>query len=153
LRTVYRYWVWVLFVAVIVQIGLAGYGAFNALHKADKAHLDDQATITLGKDTVEDGFGAHSGLGYLIGFAILALLIVSAAGGIRGRRLKLTALLFGLLLLQVILAWIGFEVPAVGFFHPLNALLILGLTGYLAKTSNLDDTLRGVAAAPEPLAA
>ncbi len=153
MRTVYRYWVWVLFVAVVVQIGLAGYGAFNALHKADKAHHDDQATITLGKDTVEDGFGAHAGFGYLIGLAILLLLIVAAAGGIRGRRLKLTAALFGLLILQVILAWIGFEQPVVGFFHPLNALLILGVTGYLAKTATLDDSLRAPASAPAPMTA
>jgi hypothetical protein len=153
LRTVYRYWAWVLFVAVILQIGLAGYGAFNAVHKADKAHHDDQKTVTLGKDTVEDGFGAHAALGTLLILLILLFLIIALIAGIRGRRLKLTALLFGLMILQVVLAWVGFDQPVIGFFHPINALVILGLTGYLAKTANLDDSLRSVQAPPEPLAA
>jgi hypothetical protein len=30
LRTIYRYWTALLFLAVLVQIGAAGYGAFNA---------------------------------------------------------------------------------------------------------------------------
>jgi hypothetical protein len=153
LRTVYRYWAWALFGLVILQIGLAGYGAFNAVHKADKAHHDDEKTVTLGKDTVENGFGPHAGLGTLLLLLILLFLIIAAIAGIRGRRLKLTALLFGLMILQVALAWIGFDVPVVGFFHPINALLILGLTGYLAKTSQLDDSLSASPSAPEPLAA
>ena len=31
-------------------------------------------------------------------------------------------LLFGLLVLQLLLAWFGFEAPIIGFFHPVNAL-------------------------------
>jgi hypothetical protein len=141
LRTVYRYWAWLLFGLIVLQIGLAGYGAFNAVHKADKAHHDDQATVTLGKDTVEDGFGPHAGLGTLLLLLILLFLIVAAIGGIRGRRLKLTGLLFVLMILQVALAWIGFDQPVVGFFHPINALVLFGLTGYLAFTGKRDDSL------------
>ena len=33
LRAVYRVWAMLLFVAVIVQVGAAGYGAFYAAHK------------------------------------------------------------------------------------------------------------------------
>jgi hypothetical protein len=43
--------------------------------------------------------------------------------------------LFGLLVLQVLLAWFGFEVPAIGFFHPVNALLLFGLSGWIAWTA------------------
>jgi hypothetical protein len=35
----------------------------------------------------------------------------------------------------VLLAWFGFEVPAIGFFHPVNALLIIGLAGSIAWVS------------------
>jgi hypothetical protein len=34
----------------------------------------------------------------------------------------------------VILAWIGFEVPWIGFFHPINAMAIAGLSGFIAMT-------------------
>jgi hypothetical protein len=37
--------------------------------------------------------------------------------------------------LQVLLAWFGFEVPAIGFFHPVNALLLFGLSGWIAWTA------------------
>jgi hypothetical protein len=152
LRTVYRYWAWVLFAAVILQVGFAGYGAFNAVHKADKAHIDDQKTVTLGKDTIENGFGAHAGFGYLIFLGVLLLLIVAAIGGIRGRRLKLTGLLAGLLVLQILLAWFGFDQPVIGFFHPVNALLIVGLTGFLAFTGKRDDSLSETSVSSAPAA-
>src|SRR6266498_2197530 len=41
---------------------------------------------------------------------------------------------FGLLIVQVLLAWIGFGVPAVGALHPINALAIFAFTGYLVGT-------------------
>ena len=42
-------------------------------------------------------------------------------------------LLFLLLFIQLWLAWIGFEVPfPVGFLHPINAMLILALSSWIA---------------------
>ena len=35
LRAIFKYWSALIFVAVIVQIGAAGYGAFYAAHKLD----------------------------------------------------------------------------------------------------------------------
>ena len=58
LRAIYRYWISLLALVVIVQIGLAGYGAFYAADKVSDASINE--------DTFEDGFGAHIGLGYLI---------------------------------------------------------------------------------------
>jgi hypothetical protein len=40
--------------------------------------------------------------------------------------------LFGLLVLQMLLAWFGFEFPFIGIFHPINAFLILGLSASIA---------------------
>jgi hypothetical protein len=45
----------------------------------------------------------------------------------------MTAVLFALLLLQVILARVG--VPVVSGLHGLNALIMVGLGGYLVGTS------------------
>lgn len=37
MRNVFRWLTSLLFAAIVVQVGLAGYGAFNAVHKAEKA--------------------------------------------------------------------------------------------------------------------
>ncbi|MBA2476432.1 MAG: hypothetical protein H0V40_10815, partial [Actinobacteria bacterium] len=56
-----------------------------------------------------------------------------ALGARLGRRGVLHAAgLLGLLVIQVLLAWFAYEVPAIGFLHPVNALLIVGLSGLLA---------------------
>lgn len=124
MRAVYRYWATIVFIAVVVQVGFAGYGAFNAANKVENGTIDE--------DAFSDGFGLHAGLGYLIVLAGL-LLVLIALGARRGRRGVLhTAGLLGLLVVQVLLAWFGFEVPAIGFFHPVNALLVVGLAGWLA---------------------
>ena len=59
-------------------------------------------------------------------------MIIGLIAGIGKWRLGKHGLLFRLLLLQLWLAWIGFEVPfPVGFLHPINAFLILGLTAWI----------------------
>jgi uncharacterized protein DUF6220 len=126
LRTVYRYWAWLVFAAVVLQVGFAGYGAFYAANKVDDGPIDE--------DKFNDGFGLHLGVGYLIVLLGLVLLILALAGRVRGRMLGLTGLLFGLLILQVLLAWFSYGVPVIGFFHPVNALAIFALSGYLAST-------------------
>jgi hypothetical protein len=73
-------------------------------------------------------------------------LLLALGGRVRGRRLALTGLLFGLLIVQVLLAWFGFEVPAIGFFHPINAFVLLGLAGWLATTE-----WRGAATVERPV--
>jgi hypothetical protein len=40
--------------------------------------------------------------------------------------------IFGLLILQMLLAWIGYASPFVGFFHPVNALVLVALSGSVA---------------------
>jgi hypothetical protein len=124
LRSVYRYWSWLVFALIVLQIGFAGYGAFYVAHKADKGVVNE--------DKVEDGFGLHIGLGYLLVLLILVAFLIALAAGIRGRRLGRAGGLFGLGILQILLAWFGFEVPVIGFFHPVNALLMFGLSGSIA---------------------
>ena len=124
MQTVYRYWAWIVFVAVVLQVGFSGYGAFYAANKVEGATIDE--------DTFMDGFGLHSGFGYLVVLLTLVFLVVALAARVGKRRIIHTAALFGLLILQVLLAWFGFEVPAIGFFHPINALVIFVLSGWIA---------------------
>ena len=123
----YRYWSALVFGAVIVQVGLAGYGAFYARHKADKGSITDSK--------IDHGFGAHIALGYLIFLAGIILLMIALAAPDRRSRWKPSVILAVLLAVQVVLAWIGESVPAVGFFHPLTALAIVGLSGWIAHRS------------------
>jgi hypothetical protein len=126
MRTFYAVWSWILFVLVVVQVGLSGYGAFYAANK-----LQDEGS-TIDEDVFFEGFGAHAIVGYLIILAGLIFLVIGLIAGLGRWRLGMHGTLFGLLILQLLLAWFGFEVPIIGFLHPVNALLIFALSGSLA---------------------
>lgn len=127
MRAVYRIWATLLFILVVVQVGLAGYGAFYAASK-----LEDEGS-TIDEDIFFDGFGAHALVGYLVLLAGLVFLVIGVVAGLGRWRLGRHGVLFGLLVLQVLLAWFGFEAPAIGFLHPVNALLIFGLLGWICS--------------------
>ncbi len=137
-RTIYKYWVALVFVGVIVQVGLAGYGAFYSADKADPGPLSD--------DTFDHGWIPHSAVGTLLGLLALILLIIALVSRFESRLRNLNIILFVLFLLQVlVLAAVGRSVPALGSLHPINALLIFGLSGSLAHRA-----WRGRDAAPDP---
>jgi hypothetical protein len=123
LRTIHRYWLALLALAIVVQIGAAGYGAFYAADKADPGPLTTKQ--------FDHGFSFHAGFGYFIflGGIVLLLLALGARLGKRGALRNLGVPV--LLAVQIVLAWIGSGTPAVGVLHPINAFLILGLVGSL----------------------
>jgi hypothetical protein len=141
----YRVWAGLVSLAVVVQVGLAGVGAFHAASKAE----DNRAT----KETVEAWFGPHIAVGYLIGPIILVLLILALLSrrGMQPRdaRVKWAGILLGLWVLQVLLAWFGGSANgALGFLHPVNALLIAGIAGVNAQRAWARNGARAPAAAP-----
>jgi uncharacterized membrane protein YhaH (DUF805 family) len=121
-RTVYWVWSMVVLVMVVLQIAFAGYGAFYATHKLE----DEGSSIT--DKTFEDGFGLHIGFGYLVWLAALVLLVLGVVAGVGRWRLGKHGVLAVLLTVQILLAWFGGSVPAIGAFHPLNAFVILALS-------------------------
>lgn len=146
-RSIFKWWVGILFVGVLVQIAFAGYGAFYAADKVENATIDE--------DTFMDGFGLHAGLGYLLLLGGLLLLVLALLGRVGKRKVWHSAAIFGLLILQMLLAWFGFEVPAIfGALHPVNALLIVGAVGSLAamewKRGGMGMGDRTAPAAPPP---
>ena len=71
-----------------------------------------------------EGFEAHRGSGSLLLLLSLVLLILAAVG--RREAVKQSAALFGLMIVQMLLAITGEEVSSVlGGLHPVNGLLIL----------------------------
>jgi hypothetical protein len=142
-RTIYRFWVSILAVAVLVQIAFAGYGAFYAVDKVHDASIDE--------DTFEDGFGLHTGFGYLILLGVLLAVIIVLLARPGKRTVLLTVGALVLMIVQILLAWFGGEIPAIGALHPLNALLIAALLGLLAAQEwRVKRMGGGMVARPEP---
>jgi hypothetical protein len=77
-----------------------------------------------------DGFaGLHALNGYLVGINILILLGLAFGSRFPRRTIILTGVLFVLLLVQIVLARVG--VPALAGLHGINAIVMIGLGGFL----------------------
>ena len=60
LRAIYRYWLTILWLAVVAQIAAAAYGAFYAAQKlGDQKGADEHKLIS--EKTFDHGFGFHTG--------------------------------------------------------------------------------------------
>jgi len=127
MRVVFRWWAVVVFVAVLLQIAFAGYGAFYVVDKAD----DPPKTVT--SDQVDHGFNPHSAFGYLV--ILLGILLVPLAFGAKVDRVRKqwSVVIAVLLVIQFFLAVLGWTWAPLGFLHPLNALAIAAVTGMLAR--------------------
>jgi len=146
MKGIYKFWISLMTVAVVVQIGLAGFGAFDT---ADKLSSDGS---TVDESSFEDSFGPHAGLGTLIVLSGLVLLLISF-GTRDGRRMKRSGIIFGLLVLQLLLAWTGAAVPfLLGALHPLNAFLILAVLGSTTYSEWKRDTTAEEVAPATPAA-
>lgn len=126
MRAVYRYWTAILFVAVIVQIGAAGYGAFYV----DKKATSGRDLLT--KKQFDHGFSFHDGFGYVIFFMSVLLFLFALGARLERTRVLLALAVPLLVVVQIALAIAGEHVPAIGVLHPVNALIIAGFTGSLA---------------------
>jgi hypothetical protein len=125
MRDAFKYLTSVLFLAVVVQVGFAGYGAFNAIDKADKAK-----TVT--KKTIENGFDPHGVVGTIVLVLMLLLVLAAAAGRLGTPFAKWATALLLLGLLQMLFAYLGTKSAPVGFLHGINALAIYALAALLA---------------------
>lgn len=115
---VLRYYVPLFIVAVIVQIFLAGEGIFGIKSGPE---LGDQKTLD-----------PHRGLGYILAEpAALILLVLALLAWFPDRKMRwISIALPFLVFLQDPLSWGG---RWSGAFHPLNAILVLALLGWLAR--------------------
>jgi hypothetical protein len=124
MRSTYRWLIAIIFALVVIQIGLAAYGAFDDIHKSESAPIAQKTT--------EDAFGAHAILGSVIVLLMIILLIVAAAGQLDMAKVRWAGIVVGLGILQYILGVVSPSVPVVGFLHGVNALAIFAVTGMLA---------------------
>jgi hypothetical protein len=103
----------------LVQFFLAGLGVFRAKpHGSDK--LFESST-----------FDPHRIVGDVT--QVVALLILIAAFVGARDRIRLSAVLFVLAVLQGILANVGGDAPIVGALHPVNGLVLLAVAHFLTR--------------------
>jgi heme A synthase len=127
LNTIYRWGTAIVVAMVVVQIGAAGYGAFDSA-----AHLQHDKNAITGKQW-DDFWNFHTGFGYIVFIASVVLLILALAAK-RPKRTKIFAgTLVLLVVVQILLAWAAEGHRWVGPFHAINAFLILGISAGLAQ--------------------
>jgi hypothetical protein len=124
------------FVGVIVQFFLVGYGLFAMKHGAT---IDDAKSLD-----------PHRGLGFILSdFGALLLLILTLLAWPRPRSVLWRWIVLAVLaFVQSILATVGWHHWGVGMLHPVNALLLAGLSGYLTHYAWRRDRARDEAGAP-----
>ena len=128
MRTVYRFWITLMLVAVVAQIAAAAYGAFYSADKlGDQSGSDEQKMIS--EKVFDHGFGFHTGFGYLIFLGAILLLLIALAARLGKRRILFALAVPLAVAVQIVLAWASESVHAIGILHGLNALVILGLVG------------------------
>jgi hypothetical protein len=117
-RAVMRYFAPLIFIAIIVQIFLAGEGIFGIKHL--KKDIGDAKTLD-----------PHRALGFILTEPVaLLFLIVALLAWLPNRNARRVSLLLPFLTFaQAPLAWGG---RWSGAFHPLNAFLLLALYGWLS---------------------
>jgi hypothetical protein len=131
LATIYRYWITLLFLAVVAQIAGAAYGAFYTAQKlSDQKGSDEHKLIS--EKVFDHGFGFHIAFGYFIFLGAVVLLLLALAARLGKRRILFALAVPIDVALQIVLAWVSESVHAVGILHGINALVIFSLTGYLA---------------------
>jgi len=98
------------------------------------AFANDNAKDVYAAFKSADSFaGLHAINGYLIGINLLIMLGLSFAARFPWRTTILTGVLFLLLVVQSVLAHTG--VPAISALHGVNALIMVGLGGYLTGSN------------------
>jgi Family of unknown function (DUF6220) len=147
LRTIYRYWITLVWLAVVVQIASAAYGAFYAADKlGDQKGTDETKHIS--EKAFDHGFGFHTAFGYFIFLGAVLLLLIALAARLGKRRVMLALAVPVAVAVQIVLAWISESVHGVGPLHGLNALVLFALTGAMTGAAWREHKAAAVAAAP-----
>ena len=138
--SIYRVVITLFAVAVVVEFFLAGLGIFRAMP-------GDRTPVS--HETFSGKFDPHAALGWVLGGGSLLLVIVILVAWAGPRLIGATLGLAVLTFLQGLLASAGDSAPVAGAFHVINALLILGLSGYLTARAWRGNLLTPPAKTPE----
>jgi uncharacterized membrane protein len=127
-KQTYRVIAGLIALGVLVQAAAIAFGWFDAIHELDSGLVIDE------NYEGNAGHVIHGMNGMIVMPALgLILLIVSffARKEVPGA-VQWAGIVFGLIVLQVVLAFVSFSAPVVGTLHGINALLIIGAAGRAA---------------------
>jgi hypothetical protein len=113
-RSAWAILTWLVLAMLPVQFYFAGVGAFR--YGDSPAHSRDYYWML------------HAVFGTFIGLAVILVLLAGLASRLPSRLTGMTVGLFVLMVIQFILPGLGDSSPWIAALHPLNALLITGLT-------------------------
>jgi hypothetical protein len=114
-----RYVTSLFFIGVVVQFFLVGYGLFAMKHGAT---IDNAKSLD-----------SHRGLGWILSTWGAPLMLILVLLAWPARRLLVAWIVLAILgFFQAVLASSGYHHWGLGMFHPVNAIILLGLSGRLA---------------------
>ena len=123
---VYRVLAYLVAVAVAFQAATIAYAVFALGAWVQKGGVLDKAAMEGSGSGGDAGFPAHGTGAIAVAVIGLALLVTSFFVKIPGG-IKWALITFGLIVLQWVLAFLSFDVAAVGLLHGINALAILSV--------------------------
>jgi hypothetical protein len=127
MKSTYRVLALLIAAGVIVQAMAIALGWFTAIKD-----MDDGLVIDKNYDG-NIGHGLHGQMGMtVIPLLAILLLIVSFFAHLTGG-VKWAAIVFGVVALQITLAFVSFGVPAVGALHGLNAFAVLAVAAIASR--------------------
>jgi hypothetical protein len=134
-----KYVTTIFFLGVVAQFFLVGYGLFAMKHGAT---IDDAKSLD-----------PHRGLGWILSTYGAPLMLILVLLAWPARRLLVAWVVLAVLgFFQAILAAAGWHHWGVGMFHPVNAVIVLALSGRLAHyawtTRTAEGSIEAPAAAP-----
>jgi hypothetical protein len=128
----------IFFLGVIVQFFLVGYGLFAMKHGAT---IDNAKSLD-----------PHRGLGWALSTYVAPLMLILVLLAWPARRLLVSWIVLAVLgFFQAILAATGYHHWGLGMLHPVNAVILLGLSGrltYVAWSTRKAEATAPAAAAP-----
>lgn len=140
MRLVYRILAMLIAAGVVVQAAAIAFALFDIEKKTDDGQI-------FSKDSHNGGIALHSVLGEMVIPVIaLLLLIVSFFAAIPGG-VKWAAITFGVLVLQVVLAYAGDALPAIGVLHAINAFALAAVASIAMRKARLAESPAPAAAA------
>jgi hypothetical protein len=129
-KTAYRVLAYLIALGVVLQAAWMALGGFTMIKEVDDGLIVDK------NYEVNFGQSMHGMFGVMVIPALaLLLLIISFFAKVNGG-IKWAAIVFGVVVLQVVLAFVAFGVPAVGILHGPNALVLLGVAVYAGRLAS-----------------
>jgi hypothetical protein len=138
MRSTYRVLAGLVALCVVLQASFIAGGWFGAIKEMDDGAVFD-------KDSEGNiGHGLHAIFGmYVIPLLAIASFFAKVPGGVRW-----ALYVFGLVVLQFMLAFVAFSVPVIGALHGINAIVLLGVAGYASRRVGRPAAARASTEAP-----